>query len=368
MPRSLATRVPTLHIYRHLLREASYLPPPCQTFAQKQIRERFRRHHHDPPLAPTTRTRVRRARHDLRYLWAANNGLMANMLRILMLSFGRLGKRRRTLIASFLAKTGPADSDELERQMAQEALADESSSGGTKKKREPDWLDAWDLPKFHALTASQSHQTLRSPRPEIKGNKLDPRADIPDQNIWGRPPAARLQRTKIRKWYIRQVNRLMPPVERAEWDRLRLLATGRADRSLWAMPARRRPGTSLCGGDGGGQGSWDWRRYAVEPVRSVERGSSRSYKARTGEQGEAPYGLGKPIGLHRYDAVRFWRRLYAKVWEITPTMEKDEDRPDRWKVEWGRTERDLAVATPTQVAFFAGAVGVKANKRRGKVR
>lgn len=359
----LHTRLPTLHTYRHLLREASYLPPVCQAYFREQIRSRFRLHHHDPPSSPDTKLRLRRARHDLRYLWAANHGLRDNMLRVLLLAYGRIGKRRRTLMRNFGAKQLPADSAALEAQIQEDVER-------AKRRRDRDWLDGWDVPKLHALAVSQARQSFWSPRSEIKGNRLKPEEDIPEENSWGRPLPARLARTKLRKWYKRLIVRLMPPVGRAEWDKLRLLATGAADMTLWAMPPRRPRGRTLsCGDDE--RKKWDWRAYATTPVRAVERGSSRSQKARTGEEGEAPYGLGQPIGVRSYDRHRMWQRLYTKVWEMTPTMavvEDQEGQKRRWDIRWGRISKEAPVAVPKQMAFFEGAVAAKPKAKRGKNR
>lgn len=366
---SLPSRSPILHNYRHLLREASYLPPVCQAYFREQIRSRFRLHQHDPPTSPETKLRRRRARHDLRYLWAANHGLRDNMLRILLLAYGRIGKRRRVLMHNFGAKQLPADSAALEAEIQEEVER-------RKRRRDRDWLDSWDVPKLHALAVSQARRPFWSPRPDIKSHRLKPEDDIPEVNSWGRPIPARLARSKLRKWYKHLIVRLMPPVGRAEWDKLRLLATGVADSTLWAMPLRRPRGTVVfCDGEDGDDDKrkkWDWKTYATTAVRAVERGSSRSQKARTGEQGEAPYGLGQPIGVRNYDRQRLWQRLYTKIWEMTPTMAEAEHQDGdkrRWHIEWGHSSTDAApVAAPKQMAFFEGAVASMPKNRKRKKR
>lgn len=394
---ALQNRLPTLHTYRHLLREASYLPPVCQAYARDQIRARFRLHHHDPPADPATKLRFRRARHDLRHLRGANHGLVSNMLRILLLTYGRIGKRRRVLMHNFGALTLPADTEALAAQLQQQEQKEEAEAeavgGGDgekkkkKKKRKRDWLDGWDVHKLHALATSQARRTFWSVRAYIKGNKLKPEEEIPAQNSWGRPLSMRLTRSKLRKWYRHLIERLMPPVARGEWDTLRLLATGGADRSLWAMPVRRPQGRAAPWRRGdedvvrtgeelgwGVRRAWDWRAYATTPVRAVERGSSRSQKARTGEEGEAPYGLGQPIGVRSLDRLRIWTRLYAKVFEMTPVMTEEEASGPgdkrRWDIEWGQvTKEGPPVATRKQRAFFEGAVVVTPKKlKKGKKR
>lgn len=371
MPRSLHAhaqahvRLTTLHIYRHLLRQSSYLPPVCQTYTRDQIRTRFRHHHHDDPVSPSTKLRLRRAQHDLRYLCAANNGLHANMLRILLLTYGRLGKRRRLLIHHFVAKPPPADQQELA-----DHIRNEQARHPKRLKR--DWLDGWNLSKLHALAESQARRSFWSPKPELKGRKLAPEEEIPKENTWGRPMPAKLARSKLRRLYIAMINRIMPPVGKSEWDTLALLATGKADPSLGQMPPRRPQARSLYGEDvdGGKEGrkAWDWRAYATTPVRSIERGSSRSQKARTGEQGEAPYGLGSAIGTRNYDRSRMWKRLYNRIWEMTPTMTEVDGQRGKWEIRWGQTLREVPFAAPGQTAFFEGAVAAKGKKSRKKQR
>lgn len=349
MPFSLRKRLTVREIYRQLLREASYLPPLCQPYAKDRIRTRFRKHVYDDPNAPETKTRISRAQHDLRSLWAANHGVVDSMFRILMMAYGRVGQRRRELIKTFLRPEPPTDSDELAKQIEEQR----QDACTNTKKRPSDWLDQWDTEKLGVLAASQAKQSFWSPKTELKNKKLNPAETIPEQNVWGRPLPAKLQRSKTRKFYKTMINKIMPPVGRDEWETLRLLATGKADRSLWQMPARRPPARSQEVEDD--DKTWDWKAYATQAVRHIERGSSRSQKARTGEEGEAPYGLGSPLGLHNYNRERLWKRMYAKIWAMTPVMEKASDTKSGWRIQWGKILREIPVATPEMETFVEGA-------------
>lgn len=366
--RSLRTRLPVREIYRQLLREATYLPPLCQPYAKEQIRTRFHKHIHDSVDDPQTKARIRKAQHALRDMWAANHGVVDSMFRILMLTYGRVGKRRRELIKALLRIEPPADSEELANQIKEDRQEVEGSGKKKKKKLPRDWLDEWNLPKLHALATSQANVSFWSPKAELKSKRLDPEKEIPEKNIWGRPLVAKLKRSKKRKWYKALINKIMPPVGRDEWETLRLLATGRADRSMWEMPTRRPLAKVLSSSPSEEAGienkAWDWKAYATQAVRHVERGSSRSQKARTGEEGEAPYGLGTPIGLHNYDRTRLWKRLYAKVWGMTPVMEEAPESKSGWRIEWGKLPKEVPVATVAQRAFFVGAETAGNPKRR----
>lgn len=383
MPTSLSSRLPTRVIYRLLLREASYLPPLCQSYAKDQIRTRFRKHIYDPVDDPHTKVRVRKAQHDLRHLWAANHGMVDNMFRILMRTYGRVGKRRRDLIHNLLRPEPPADSEELAQQIEQQRRQDAEDPSQGDKKLPPDWLDKWNTDKLLALAASQARQSFWSPKAELK-KRADPEAAIPEKNVWDRPLPAKLKKSKLRKEYKTLIEKVMPPVGRDEWETLRLLATGEADKSLWQMPARRplaqsppgisheETGDAAAAEDGSSSSSrdkaWNWKAYATQAVRHIERGSSRSQKGRTGEQGEAPYGLGAPIGMRNYDRTRLWKRLYAKIWAMTPVMEKTAGTKTGWQVEWGRVKREVPVATLAQMDWFEGAEPAKVLSGRKKKR
>lgn len=367
----LAPADPTLHIYRGLLRQTSYLPPVCQPYVRQQIVSRFRRHAADQPTCPQTRRRVRQARHDLRFLYAANNGLVDNLYRILLLVFGRTGSRRRLLIHALLRQDPPVDSAQLEAAIARDTDARTyTKRDGSLAQRSPDWLDKWDTRKLRALAASQAKRgPAHSPRPDIKASQTNPPTRLPHTNIWERPLPARLARSKLRKEYVRLVNRILPPLPASDWQTLRALALGHADsNALCQMPPRRRPAAPLqaAHGDHGASTQWSWHAYATEPVRAVERASSRSQRGRTGHPVPGPHGQDAAIGLHRY-TPRLLRRLFAKVWEMTPTMEERPGAEGKWDIAWGKVPKDVPVAAPAHATFFDGAPEVaRTGKDRGR--
>ncbi|KKY29876.1 hypothetical protein UCDDA912_g10189 [Diaporthe ampelina] len=346
----------TLHVYRGLLRQASYLPPICQPYIRQQIISRFRRHATDQPTCPQTKRRVRQARHDLRFLCAANNGLVDNLYRILLLVFGRTGSRRRLLVHALLRQDPPADSARLEAAIAHDADARTyTAKDGSLAQRPPDWLDKWDTRRLRALAASQAERgPAHSPRPDIKTSQTDPAARLPRTNIWERPLPAALARSKLRKEYVRLINRVLPPLPASDWHTLRALALGHADSSaLCQMPPRRPPAAPLHGSHGAST-QWRWHAYAAEPVRSVGRASSRSQRGRTGHPVPGPHGQAAAIGLHRY-TPRVLRRLFAKIWEMTPTMEARPGVEGKWDIAWGRMTKGVPVAAAAHAVFFDGA-------------
>lgn len=294
------------------------------------------------------------------------------MKHILLLVFGRTGKRRSELIHDLVRKEPPSDSDELECALTKELEARRyKARDGTLKERAPDWLDKWDADKVETFASSQSrtNQTA-SPRPEIKTKQVNPAKRLPEADIWGRPLAATLARSKLRKEYKALVNRVLPPVVKSEWDTLQALATGAADRGLWEMPPRR-PRAIQPDGDLDSKEQktmeWDWQSYATEPVRSIERGRSRSQRARTGEEVDGPYGQGNPRGLHRY-TPRLWRRLFGQMWEMTSVMRVTPGKNGKADIAWGQTTKDAPVAAAAHAVFFEGVPDVSrtSGKRRRK--
>lgn len=93
-----------LHLYRHVLREVTYLPPFCRSWVRDTVQAKFRDHR---------RPSVKRAHHALRFLRSANSGHYDRMRHLFYLATGRKGKRYRELSRTNLAKEPPPNSDAL---------------------------------------------------------------------------------------------------------------------------------------------------------------------------------------------------------------------------------------------------------------
>ncbi|KAK2069947.1 hypothetical protein P8C59_004487 [Phyllachora maydis] len=237
-----ALRISTIHLYRHLLREATYLPPPARPYIFGRIREQFHRHrryrpppppppadahHHNsknparrPQPGPTTPRHLRQARHALRHLRAANAGDLRRMRHVLQLVFGAVGPRRRELVAELVAPSSapPAHAaaareeevGQLRRAAAHQVLqaALEAVAGRTTGS-EPPPLGTQPSPdgsstSFESRAASQAHgifkgettpgktesSAAQSPRP-AKKTALDPTSsgvELPQPPSSGPPP------------------------------------------------------------------------------------------------------------------------------------------------------------------------------------
>lgn len=332
-----------MHVYRDILREASYLPPVCRAQIEPRIKNRFRKHRHDATPGP----RLQMARHEFRNLRAANLGSKDRMYRVLLFTFGRAGWRRRALFTEMRKIEQPASSDALKQ-----ALEDEPARG--------DWLDQWDTKKLMVFIKSQAaHNPRDTPWPKITSAKarLDPATAVPDVNAWGVPFHEKVQRTKTMTWWKRCAYRILPPLPRSEWELLKQLALGKAGPE-WDMPARR-TAASATFATPAPVDDWDWEKYAVKPIRDIERPNSRRlriYSGITSNPGENEETIrgGPAIGIHKY-TLRFWRRLYGMVWQMTPMMEKTADGSQGgWKITWGGSPTILPTATSAHDAFFEG--------------
>ncbi|KAI1487641.1 hypothetical protein F5X96DRAFT_133432 [Biscogniauxia mediterranea] len=358
MPLQIPHPNTALHLYRHLLREATYLPSLCRSWALDRIKSRYRDHRY------TTDPRyLRYAHQDLRFLRSANAGHVDRMKRLFYLATGRVGKRRRELSRAYLCKPPASDTAALDED-AEDAKDAEQEPG-----RKTDWLDNWMLDKVRALAVAQVEQQTPA-WPHNMRSSLNPTRVIPTENACGRPFVPRLARNKLKKYWITIFRQLLPPLPQEEWDRLGVLARGEAPKEEYCLRPRRpvarslsdmeegedlghpeEPGYSEAPGES--SPSKDWTRYVTRPARLVEKGSSRKMKSLTGEEDQDPRGHGRPIGTRDFNySTRKLRRLYARVWEACPIMQKG--RNDKWVVVWGNNERKVARPKPTELVFFKG--------------
>jgi hypothetical protein len=331
-------------LYRHLLREASYLPPIARPYVDSQIKRRFQEHRRSNDDEFTKR-RVRQAHRDLRYLRAANAGDAVRMRRLMLMAFGRLGRRRRELVAELVHRELPANTEELER------YADETSAIASAH-RELDWLDRWDLDKLCTFARSQVQASLNNPpRSHITYSQTVPERIIPAENSWGRPLTPKLARTKLKKMWKQVAEKCLPPLPKEEWERLGRIANGEEPGSGWLPPPRRPVAHSADGSTEEVVRTWDWCSYATRPVSVVDKPSNRRNKLLSGAVDDnTPTGDPTPINGQRY-TPRSWRRLFANVWQLTSTMEKKPDG-QRWNITWGKPKFQAPPASAAMDEFF----------------
>jgi hypothetical protein len=268
------------------------------------------------------------------------------MRRVLMMGFGRTGRRRRELINQLSQKKPESGAGEANKG------AELATIGGTSDSPSDDvfwddWLSQWDQAKLLALAKAQSAVDL--PETSLPTGKFaDPHKLVPTENIWGKPLARKLARSKLRKEYKSVIKRLLPPVEDSEWELLRALATGQVEPE-YDVPKRR---TVASGRQGATHDEWKWKDYVLKPVRAVDANKSRSLKSLTGEVDDTSPFPRPAVGLHRFTS-RSWRRLYAEIWRMTPTMRERENKQG-WVTKWGKPEVLISRPSAPQAEFFQG--------------
>ncbi|KAJ6443224.1 ASTRA-associated protein 1 [Purpureocillium lavendulum] len=347
--------LPPLHLYRHILREVSYLPPAFRATISSTIRDRFHRHRRYDPRA---KAHLSRASSALRTLRAANSGDRTAMAGLISKGFARSGRRRRELMAQFVKPQGPSNSQDLEALLdqpdaTQSSASKEAADKGRPKKPKNAFFQKWDQKKLLQLLQSQKHQQKETkgstswPGTAIKSTDQD--QFVPAANIWGKPPAESLVRTKQAHWWRRSAEKIMPPLGKGEWDLLERLSNGAQNEPEWAVPARRPMPKSLVEADNTSE-TLDWEAWAAQPAAAVEKQNSMAHRMRSGRTDAGPYG-----GKDRKPTVsaRWFRRAYNRTWQLTPTMSQDPNTL-RYSFKWGTVQPKLPTPTATQLEIFEG--------------
>ncbi|KAG6001093.1 hypothetical protein E4U21_004693 [Claviceps maximensis] len=357
-----------LQIYRHLLREVSYLPPAFRKTIDSTVRKRF---HNNRKDVAHTKKRLSKAMSSLRTLRAANSGDKDAMQNLVLRGFGRTGARRRELMSQLVQPQGPADSQALESLLDQTSApstavqtpADastttsgqgESTSESRPRSSKHSFLEKWDQAKLLQIIRSQKQQqeaTKRStswPGQSVKGTNPD--QYVPKTNIWGNPPAENLVRSKQALWWRRNADKIMPPLGKGEWDLLQHVSKGGQNVGEWTIPARRPHALTESTSEAAGTSQWDWEAHAAAPTARVEQPRTMSRHRRTGLHDSGPYG--GTLGRNEV-SDRWFRRVYNRTWQLTPKMEQDPNTL-HYKLEWGHAAPNLPPATTWQMQFFEG--------------
>lgn len=325
----MSLRIPNpttpLHLYRHLLRESTYLPQLCRSWITSRIQQRFRdcgHGRHSPQYY------VKQAHSSLQYLRSVNAGHVRRLERLCHMATGRIGKRRRILATSQLSHR-PEDTVELERSRVETPprscstrQAPTVTDATIPTLHKHDWLENWSLDMITSLAQSQVAQQAKD-WPQAMRRQLDTKYITQGRNSFGQLYNPKLVRNKLKKHWASVLYQLMPPLPQGEWDRLASLVRGEADVDALKIP-RRRPVASSVHDSSlvSASEQWDWSQYALKPARVIERGSSRRHKTLTGREDQDPRGPGRPIGV-RVITPRKLQRLYSRVWTMSPTMKKE---------------------------------------------
>ena len=332
-----------VHLYRHLLRETSYLPPVARLAVEARIKYRFRRHSNLPISAVRQRFHRRRnANSALRVLRAAVSGDWDCMQKVLMLVFGRLGKRRRELMDELLRKTQqPVNLQEVDEQIARsEKLPVKRESKSVR--RVSSIMDKWNLKLLEALGNSQAKANDNI----AKRFKIERTKKLDDKNQFGKIRSQRKMRRLEARWWKWLAGKILPPLGESEWEMMGRLARGEhrnaEEAKLLKMARQRRKPAKQKheeeNGHGGREGRWVWENAARTPVSLLEKQRGRHYQLRSGLRAKNTglSGDRTPIGYHHLTA-RCLRRLMLSVWCATPKIVYREGprHPDKFNIVWG---------------------------------
>lgn len=225
-----------VHLYRSLLREAGYLfDPASRTYHADYIRDAFQRVLTSRALQGAKATQdgsanlldqddthqLRRARQYLYNLERANQGYLHSIKNVLRMTYARKGKERREILSGIMA---PAPSNDP-----------------TAPKPPKIYGQGWrPPPKFSALLRSQQQVQAYVDR---NGRKIKGMPKIPTLNRWNRPfPPSRIKGI-LRKWYARQADLLMPPLQETQWKDVYQATVHGTTKTNFKLPRRRPLGT-----------------------------------------------------------------------------------------------------------------------------
>jgi predicted DNA-binding WGR domain protein len=334
------------HAYRALLRAATYLPDPAArayihnyaVFRFRDVANKIQKKDGEAAEKLVARyhsgERIGKVWQASRQLERAGEGNAADLQKVLYRTYGRAGKRRRELVQQLL------DPDEYEFPTDQTALEELIQKQSEKEERRHK-----DNLQLKALINSQKfHQPLDTRAAKLK--TLSPQ--IPKTNVWERPVPLKLQASIGRRYWADALEKLLPPVPRYEWDRLRDLATGAT--RIEDPPSRRsRPPREPCDTEILEYFTTPANRQGSE-VKGIQVGEH--YIAASLEKSTHTRGL-------KTMTPRFMRRLYATIWSMTPTMSQDETTKI-WTTKWGGSRSAALtgqVTTPStmDMELFEGA-------------
>ncbi|KAL6248093.1 hypothetical protein RBB50_005441 [Rhinocladiella similis] len=285
------------HLYRSLLREATYLPlPQCRTFIKNHITTSFRRylpkyHNQEPksrsgnPITFERQTKLlHRGRKFLSSLRRANEGYTAHVEKVLRMTYGRIGPRRYALLEPWLqtapspddaqssdqdseSKSGPNPGTEAgtdpekgtpvqntkrENKGGAKTQADEKGTPKAVDKPEPtaslsprreayfsSQLAKYNIsPNMRALLVSQATEQSKFDRANRPSGKIRPNFKPPQTTIWDTPlPPSRVKNLK-REWYHANIGAASPPLPQEEYNALHDLVSGKTQ---FPPVPRRRP-------------------------------------------------------------------------------------------------------------------------------
>lgn len=293
------TTINPRHIFRALLRECTYLPDSAaRHYCRHHIIKRFRRHHPQPsrpaeatePVDPTSSPKklLKKARKALADLRQANDGHILKLRKVLLMTYGRHGKRRHELLAQITSDTMPCENAPSPLIHSTHIVEERTLLG-------------------KQLLAVASAQGLNT---ELASK-------IPEKNNWGRPLSPKRAQNIQKKWYADLLDQIMPPLPVQEWERLRDLCLGLIP---WEGPVRRRKIATTTAHDCTG----DQATANISALLGISVSQDSMQLFKLGQHKELA------TNPHKLTA-RFMRRLWTTIFLNCPKMYWNMER-GKWTV------------------------------------
>lgn len=334
------TTVNPRHILRALLRQCTYLPDSsARHYFRNHVVARFRKYDPRPPISSDLKLRlqqikvrkdlIKKARKGLVFLERANNGYPRHLEKVLAMTYGRRGRRKRELLQRLMQDTPPRQ--ELLKKLVPFPVRDAKPMFGAQ-------LDALlkAQRRFEVHVKSEGSGKLR--HSQRLGSM---RPQIPQTNIWGRPmPMKRVNNLKA-KWYAELLDTILPPLPKEEWERLRDLATGKKREGL--VRRRKRAGMNETG--------FNDIPYAEPSSMLMSRPPSDTLEISKMERNRGV--VTNPHWLTPRSMRRMWASIFGQCSYMTwDAVEK------KWIVEWGgqpkKTDGVNIHAPPLNMSLFEG--------------
>jgi hypothetical protein len=361
-----ASHAKSTHLLRALLREATYLPDAvARQYFHRYIVHRFKAYQPKENATASLRTEdieryrhrsfkrrqlsiihertsklQKKARKGLHFLRRANQGEIPCLQKVLFFAYGRMGRRKYALLSDVLKPDpimdggrvlaaadmkGPAPLQELyfsNKQYLQYFDAPKPTSNGNYVISISDRYS-----RLRAVLKSQCQRGLSIHR-EIKG----PALKTPTHNVWMRPMPIVRARNNVCRWYAQTMDRLLPPLPPAEWDKIRAMVYGEERVSF---VKRRTPVAASTAN-------------VEDPLAEIFQG------LRLDKLGKAdrPRGIWRPHNI----TLKFMQRLYSRILQLCCKVEYNEERK-HWNVVWGKPIQAIKpnlYQLPTDASMFAG--------------
>ncbi|OJD13921.1 hypothetical protein AJ78_05684 [Emergomyces pasteurianus Ep9510] len=282
------------HIYRALLRESTYLPDPvARKYMFSYVHESYRAYR--PRVIPNSYAGPngqfyleRRARKLLSILSRANEGYMKPLERVLMLSYGRIGRRRHVLARPFFVPKSSADKIPFRFIIP------------------PTCPLNWEpTPSLSALMKSQmANHHLK----DVDATPVVHEIPQPKKSIWNGHVSKRKVQKATEKWYDMIIKSILPPIPESEWNTLHGLVVGNEP---WSSPKKR-------------------KRLATNDSRNALNAEFLIFGPQKDRTFEA-YMRGRPHIITRKLMTPMWERVLL----ATPRMIQERET-GHWIVRWGK--------------------------------